>query len=45
MFMGGLPVYVCASHVCSAHRGQKEVLGLLELQLPMVVSCYVSARN
>jgi hypothetical protein len=36
---------VCAPCVAGVCRGQKRVLGLLELELPMVVSCRVSAEN
>jgi hypothetical protein len=38
-------VYVCVACACFAHRGQKRVLDLQELQLQMVVSCYVVAGN
>lgn len=31
-------MYVCAPHVCNAHRGQKVASVLLELELHMVVS-------
>lgn len=34
-------MYVCASHVCGARRGQKRASDLLELQLQMVVNCHV----
>lgn len=34
-----LPVYVCALHVCNAHRD------LLELELQLIVSCHGGARN
>ena len=36
---------VCVSHVCSAHGGHKRALGPLELELQMVVSHHVSAKN
>lgn len=45
MCMGDLPVFVCASHACSAHRGQKRLLDLLEVELQMVVSPHVGAGN
>ena len=35
-------MYVCAPHVCSTHRGHKE-LDSLELDLQMVMSHYMSA--
>ena len=38
-------MYVCASHVCSAHESQKRASGLLELELQMAVSCYMGAGN
>lgn len=35
------------THVClySAHRGQKRVLDLLELELQTVVNCLIGAGN
>lgn len=38
--------YMCsAPHVCSAQGDQKRALGSLELELQMVVSRHVGARN
>ena len=36
-------IYMCICLV--THRGQKRALEPLELELQMVVSCYVGARN
>lgn len=35
-------VYSCVTHVYSDLRGQKRVLGISELELPLVVSCRCS---
>ena len=36
---------MCINFMPGARRGQKEVLGSLELELQMVVSCHVVAGN
>lgn len=36
---------MCINLMPGAHRGQKEVLGSLEMELQMVVSCHVVAEN
>lgn len=38
-------IYVCALCEYRACRGQKKVLGLLELDIRRVVSCHVGAEN
>lgn len=38
-------MYTCAPQVSIALRGQEKVLGPLELDLQMVVSCHVGAGN
>ena len=38
-------IYVCAPHAYTAQGGQQKVLNLLELELQMVMSCHVGARN
>ena len=37
--------YLCSTSMPGTHRGQKTVLELLELELQLVVSCYVISRN
>lgn len=38
-------VCMCTSYMPGAQRGQKKVLGLLELELETVVNCHVGTRN
>lgn len=38
-------MFICASHACSVHGGQKKVLDPLEMELKVVVNCHVSAGN
>lgn len=35
-------MYVCAQHVCSALRGQKTALGLMELELQTMLNYQLS---
>lgn len=45
MYVDILPACMfCSPYVCTAYRGQKRLLDLLELEL-MVVSCHVGTRN
>ena len=47
MCLSALPecMYVCTPCACSAHGGQKKVLGVMELELQVVMSCSVGAGN
>lgn len=38
-------MFICASHACSVHGGQKRVLDPLEMELKVVMNCHVSAGN
>lgn len=38
-------MYMLTTFVLSAHRGQKKVLSLLELELQTGVSCHMGAEN
>jgi hypothetical protein len=40
-----LPIHVCAPCPRGTHRCQKKLSDSLELELEMVVSCYVDARD
>ena len=47
MCMNILPacVYICVSHVCSDHKGQKRASDFLGLKLKMAVNCHIGAGN
>lgn len=40
-----LHVYLCTMCVSDAYAGQKRVLSLLKLELSMLVTCHVAAKN
>lgn len=43
--MALLPDYMSVPHVCTAHGGQKKTSDPVELELQMVLSYHVGARN
>ena len=45
MHASALCVSICTVYMPGAGRGQKRALDLLELELQMVVNCYVDAGN